>query len=95
MTEQLIREESYYQVPYVLQGAAYTALKKYPEAERTFLAVLQMFPNQPDAVEGLAHVYFLMGTPERSLAVLSETAKYSFTPEARNHFEALRALYAQ
>ncbi len=95
LTQQLIRENRFYAPPYVLQGMTYTAQKKYPEAERCFLDVLQIFPNRPDAVEGLAHVYFLTGNTTRALAVLNETAKYRFSPEARKRFEALKAFYAQ
>lgn len=95
LTQQMIRESPVYGAPYVLQGYAYTAQKKFPEAERSFLAVLQMFPTQEAAVEGLAHVYFLTGDTARALGVLNETAKFPFPREARKRFEALKALYAQ
>lgn len=95
LTQRLIQENRLYPVPYVLQGTTYIALKKYPEAERSFLDVLQIFPSQPEAVEGLAHVYFLKGDRARSVAVLDETAKYPFPPEARKRFQALKALYAE
>jgi tetratricopeptide (TPR) repeat protein len=94
-TQTLIERNRFYAAPYVLQGAAYTAQKKYPEAERVYLAVLQIFPNHAAAVEGLAHVYFLEGNRARALSVLNETAKYQFPPEARKRFEALKGLYAQ
>ncbi len=94
-TQQLIRGNRFFPVPYILQGMTYTALKEYPEAERSFLDVLQIFPNQPEAVEGLAHVYFLNGDPARAVAVLNETTKYPFPAEARKRFQALKALYAQ
>jgi tetratricopeptide (TPR) repeat protein len=95
VTERLIRQNPLYAAPYILQGKAYTAQKKYPEAERSFQAVLRVFPNHQAAVEGLAHVYFLAGYRSQAVAVLDETAQRPFSPEARKHFEALRALYAQ
>ena len=51
-TLRLIRQNPSYAAPYVLQGLAYTAEKKYPEAQQSFLAVLQIFPNNQAAVEG-------------------------------------------
>jgi tetratricopeptide (TPR) repeat protein len=95
LMERLIRENRFYAAPYVLQGMTYMALKKYASSERSFLEVLQIFPSHRDAVEGLAHVYFLMGDPARALAVLNETARYPFSQEARGRFEALRDFYAQ
>lgn len=95
LTHRLIRENRFYAAPYVLQGMAFTAMKRYPEAERSFLDVLQIFPSQEMAVEGLAHVYFLAGNRRGTQGVLNETAKYPFPPEARKRFEALKRLYAQ
>ena len=95
LTHQIIRENRFYAEPYVLEGMAYLEQKKYPEAERTFLSVLRMFPSQEDAVRGLAEVYFAMGDRSRALAVLGETDKFSFSPEARQRFADLKALYSQ
>ncbi len=95
VTQALTRHNKYYATPYVLQGNAFLALKKYPDAERSFLDVLQIFPSQEDAVEGLAHVYFVTGDTTRALAVLDETARHPFPPEVRKRFAALKALYAQ
>jgi tetratricopeptide (TPR) repeat protein len=95
LTERMIQHNRFYFAPYVLQGMTYTFEKKYPEAEKSFLAVLQIYPTQEEAVEGLAHAYFLAGSPDRALAVLAETKKYSFPPAARQRFEDLRALYEQ
>jgi tetratricopeptide (TPR) repeat protein len=95
LTEQLIRENRFYAEPYVVQGTAYLDQKKYREAERTFLDVLQIFPTQEDAVRGLARVYFLSGDRARALKVLDETGKFSFSPEARQRFLGLKALYSE
>lgn len=94
-TQELIQDNRAFALPYVLQGAAYTSLKKYADAERSFLTVLQMFPNNQDAVEGLAHLYFLNGDPGRAVAVLNETVKQRFHPEARRRFSELKSLYEQ
>lgn len=95
LTQELIRNNRFYAAPYVLQGNTFLALKNYPDAERSFLDVLQVFPTQEDAVEGLAHVHFLTGKTQLALAVLDETARYPFPPEARKRFALLKALYAQ
>jgi tetratricopeptide (TPR) repeat protein len=95
LTQQSIERNRIYAPPYVLQGAAYTAQQKYQEAEKDFLHVLQMFPTHQMAVEGLAHTYFLAGNRVGALGVLTETSKYPFSPQARQRFEALKALYAQ
>jgi len=95
LTQQMIRENRMYRSAYVLQGYGYMAQKKYPEAQRTFLQVLQIFPTQQSAVEGLAHVHFLMGNTTAALDVLGQTSRFPFPPEARKRFEALKALYAQ
>jgi len=95
LTQRMIKENRFYAAAYVLQGFTYTAQKKYPEAQRTFLEVLQMFPSQQAAVEGLAHVHFLRGDIAGALEVLDQTAKFPFPPEARKRFADLKALYAQ
>jgi len=94
-TYDLIRKNPSYAAPYVLQGMAYTAKKKYPEAEQSYLTILQMFPNHQAAVEGLARAYYLAGDRRQALAVLGETAKFSFPEPARERFEALKGLYDQ
>lgn len=93
MATQALKDNRTYPAPYVLLGTVYTAEKRYVDAERAFLQVLQIYPTQEPAVEGLAHVYFLTGDPGRALAVLDETRQFPFSPEARARFEALRALY--
>jgi len=95
LTQQMIRDNRMYTAAYVLQGYCYMAQKKYPEAQRTFLQVLQIFPTQQSAVEGLAHVHFLMGNTTAALDVLGQTSRFPFPPEARRRFEALKAFYAQ
>ncbi len=95
LTRRLIGLNRMFAAPYILLGKAYTAQKKYEEAERTYLAILRLFPSHQAAVEGLAHVYFLAGNRAGAISVLNETAKYPFPPEARKRFEALKALYEQ
>jgi len=94
-TQELIRQSPYYVASYVLQGLAYTAQRRFPEAEQSYLDALRLFPNNQVAIEGLAHAYFLAGDRERALAILTETATRPFSPEARKSFEALKSLYAQ
>jgi tetratricopeptide (TPR) repeat protein len=94
-THHLIGQNPYYAAPYVLQGLAYTAEKKYPEAQKSFLDVLQLFPSNETAVEGLARAYYLGGDRQRALAALAETAKFPFPPPVRERFEALKGLYDQ
>jgi len=94
-TLRLIRQNPSYAAPYVLQGLTYIAEQKYPEAEQSFLAVLQIFPNNQAAVEGLARSYYLGGDRQRALGVLAETAKFPFSEPARQRFEALKGLYDQ
>ena len=94
-TLRLIRQNPAYAAPYVLQGLAYTAEKKYAEAQQSFLGVLQIFPNHQAAVEGLARAYYLGGNRQQALTVLDQTAKFSFPPPVRQRFEALKGLYAQ
>lgn len=95
ITHRLISRDRYYAAPYIIEGMAYVAQKKYADGAHTYLDVLQIFPNQQAAVEGLAQVYFLMGETGRALDVLNDTSKYPFTPEARKRFESLKVLYAQ
>ena len=53
--------------------------KKYPEAQQSFLAVVQMFPNNQAAVEGLARAFYLDGNRQQALAVLNETSEISIS----------------
>lgn len=94
-TLRLIRQNPAYAAPYVLQGLAYTAERKYPEAQQSFLAVLQLFPNNQAAVENLARAYYLAGDRQRALGLLDQTAQYSFPVAARQRFQALKGLYEQ
>lgn len=94
-TQQLIAQNPRYAAPYVLEGLSQTAKGKYDEAEKAFLAVLQIYPNHQAAVEGLAHTYFLWGKRTAATSVLNETAKYAFPPDAKKRFEDLKAIYAQ
>jgi tetratricopeptide (TPR) repeat protein len=94
-TVRLIRQNPSYAAPYVLQGLAYTAEKKYPEAQQSCLGVLQIFPNNQAAVETLARAYYLGGDRRRALAVLDETVRFPFPPPIRQRFEALKGLYDQ
>jgi len=95
LTQDMIRQNPMYAAPYVLQGYAYTAQKRFAEAERTFVEVLRLFPTQASAVEGLAHLYFVGGNKAGALDILEQTKKFPFPPESRLRFEALKALYAQ
>lgn len=95
ITQAMIRENRHHAAPYVLEGFTYLSQKRYEDAQRVFFAVLQMFPTQPEAVEGLAHSHFLSGNRAAAQAVLKETARFPFPLEARQRFEALKALYAQ
>ena len=95
ITQRMIAENRMYAAPYVLQAYAYMAQKDFAHAERTFLEVLQMFPTQQSAVEGLAHLYFIGGNKAGALQILEQTKKFPFPPESRQRFEALKALYAQ
>ena len=73
----------------------YSAQKKYADAELTFLDILQRYPTNQAAVEGLAQTYYLAGKRDLAIQLLDETAKYSFPPGARKRFEALKALYGR
>jgi tetratricopeptide (TPR) repeat protein len=95
LTQRMIAENRMFASPYVLQGYAYMAQKDFAHAERTFVEVLQMFPTQQAAVEGLAHLYFIGGNKTGALRILEQTKKFPFPPESRQRFEALKALYAQ
>ena len=94
-TEALIHKNPYFAAPYVLKGMVRIAEKDFDQAEKTFLAVLQMFPDDPQAVEGLAHAYYLSGNRVRAEEVLRQTEQYSFPPAARRRIEELKRLYAQ
>lgn len=94
-TLRLIRQNPSYAAPYVLQGMAYTAGKKYAEAQQSYIAVLNIFPNNQAAVEGLARALYLAGDRQKALFALQETAKVPFSPAARQRFEALKGLYDQ
>ena len=94
-TLRLIRQNPSYAAPYVLQGLAYTSERKYSQAEQSFLAVLQIFPNNQAAVEGLARAFYLGGDRRQALAVLDDTANIPFLPGVRQRFEALKGLYDQ
>jgi tetratricopeptide (TPR) repeat protein len=94
-TLRLIRRNPSYAAPYVLQSFAYTAERKYLEAQQSCLAVLQIFPNNQAAVESLARAYYLGGDRDRALAVLDQTANYGFPAPIRQRFEALKGLYGQ
>ena len=95
ITQRLVQQFREYAAPYVLQGMAWAAQRNYVEAERSYQGVIRMYPNHQAAVEGLARVYFLAGKRGQALALLDETAKQPYAPEARERFEALKALYAQ
>ena len=95
LTRNLIGQNPMYAAPYVLQGYAYTAQRRFAEAERTFVEVLRLFPTQVSAVEGLAHLYFVGGNTPGALDILEQTKKFPFPPESRQRFEALKALYGQ
>jgi tetratricopeptide (TPR) repeat protein len=95
VTQRLIHGTPAYAAPYILQGLAYLSQKKYPEAEQSFAGALRVLPNHQAAVEGLAHAYFLAGDRAQALSVLDETTQRPFSPQARERFQALKALYAQ
>ena len=95
LTKQFIEGNPGYPKSYVLQAQAETALRQYPEAERDFMKSLEILPTQADAVEGLAQVYFLSGNTAQAAAVLDATSHYSFPPEARRRFQALKSMYEQ
>ena len=95
LTGQLIQDSRFNPAPYVLEGMTYMAQKKFARAKQRFLDVLQFLPVQQAAVEGLAHVHFLMGDSGGALEVLNQTQQFPFPPEARQRFNALKAFYAQ
>jgi tetratricopeptide (TPR) repeat protein len=95
LTKQFIGRNPAYPKSYILQGQAEIGLREYPEAERDFMTSLQILPTQADAVEGLAHAYFLSGNTSQAAAVLEATAHYPFPPQARERFRALKSLYEQ
>lgn len=95
IARQIAQQNPGYPKSFVLAGMAETALRHYGDAERDFLQALKILPNQQDAVEGLAHVYFLEGDSKRAAAVLGATSHYDFSPEQRRRFEELKELYEQ
>jgi tetratricopeptide (TPR) repeat protein len=95
LTEQIIHGNPSFGTPYVLEAMTYVAEKRYAQAERRFRAVLRFAPTDVGAVEGLAHVRYLMGDPGGALQVLDQTSKFEFDPEARKRFEMLKEFYAQ
>ena len=95
ITQRVIANNPEFAGPYVLQGMAYITLKKYPEAEQSFLTLLRVVPSHEVAVEELAHTYYLAGERAHALAILDEAATRPFTSEARKRFEALKGLYGQ
>ncbi len=94
-SRQLIAQNPAFAAPYVLLGLSYTAQKNYSAAERSFQKVLEQFPVNQAAVEGLAHTYFLEGDRVRARKMLDETAKFPFPPDAQKRFAALREMYGQ
>ena len=92
-TERLLRKNRYYAAPRVLEGYAYLGKRQYHDAKRTFLFVLQAFPNQEDAVKGLAETYFVGGERAQALSVLRQTARFNFTPDARRRLSELQQMY--
>lgn len=95
LTGQVIGDSRLNPAPYVLEGMTYMAQKKFAQAKQRFLDVLQFLPVQQAAVEGLAHAHFLMGDSGGALEVLNQTQNFSFPPEARQRFNALKAFYVQ
>src|SRR5271157_80162 len=90
---EMILKNHDFPTPYVLQGSAYLAEKKYGEAEKSFLGALQLAPTQIDAVTGLARAYFLAGEKDRALTVLRTQERYPLDAVARQHIEDLKAQY--
>ena len=95
LTRQFIGRNPGYPKSYILQGQSEIGLRQYPEAVRDFMTSLPILPTQEDAVEGLAHAYFVSGNTAQAAAVLDATAHYSFPPLARDRFRALKSLYEQ
>lgn len=94
-TDDIIKRNRFYPFAYLLQGMAYVALRQYDSAETTLLTLLGMFPTQADGVAELAQAYYLAGRTPQALAVLDATHHYTFSPQARERFNELKALYAQ
>ena len=95
LTKQFIARSPAYPKAYILLGQAELNLRQYTEAERDFMTSLQILPTQSDAVEGLAHAYFLSGKTAQAIAALDATSHYAFPSPARRRFEALKDLYEQ
>lgn len=94
VTQTLMRENRAYAAPYVLEGYTFMAERNFGQAAKVFFDVLQMFPSQQAAVEGLAHAHYLNGNRAAALSVLEQTARFRFPPEVRKRFESLKGLYA-
>lgn len=94
-TQELISQNRFYVPPYILRGDVLTVQRKYREAQLAFLAALQVLPTDQEAVEGLAHAYFLEGSRQQALKVLNETSRLPFSTEAQRRFAALKGLYGQ
>ena len=95
LTKQFIARSPTYPKAYILQGQAELNLRQYSEAEHDFMTSLQILPTQSDAVEGLAHAYFLSGNTAQAIAILDATSHYSFPSPSRRRFQALKDLYEQ
>lgn len=54
-----------------LLGVVYMLQRNYPEAIRWYNAALQLAPNTPDYVQGLANVYLLAGDRAKAEALLN------------------------
>ncbi len=93
--DQVIRTNRFYGPPYVLRGMVYLAQKRYVDAEKSYLAALQMFPSDEDAVRGLAQAYFLSGDRVRAVKVLQATANFPFPDASRQSFKELERVYSQ
>lgn len=95
MTSALIRGNSSFASPYILQAFVLMHQRDYTNAIGTLRLLLQSTPGNETAVTVLAHVYFLQGDRAAALATLDETLKVPFPVEARSHFEELKELYGQ
>jgi tetratricopeptide (TPR) repeat protein len=95
LSDQVISQNRFYVPPYILRGDVLIAQRKYGEAQQAFRAALQIFPTDQEAVEGLAHAYYLEGNRQQALKVLNDTSQLPFSTEAQRRFEALKGLYGQ
>jgi tetratricopeptide (TPR) repeat protein len=54
-------------------GNAYYNMKQYPEAEKTFLAVLEIYPNDPQVLNNLGYMYAEdMNQPDKALPLVQK-----------------------